>query len=378
MNTCIQSYRILKELLVVVLLFGEANMLVANGQPYQQVNLVSNGAVSAPNTDNHLVNPWGLDYAPTGPFWVSDNGTGVSTLYNGSGSPQALVVTIPSPLGSTAVAKPTGVVFNGTADFLDARFLFATEDGTIASWSGSNGTSALIQVDNSAASAVYKGLAIGTTASAQFLYAANFSGGTMDVFDKNFMPTMLSGGFTDPTLPAGYAPFNIFNSSGNLLVSYALQDAGGHDDMAGPGNGFVDVFDTNGNLIRRLISNGALNSPWGMVVAPFDFGPFSNDLLVGNFGDGRINAFDPINGTFLGSLLDTANNPISIDGLWGLKFGNGANAAGTANQLFFAAGINSEADGLFGRIDVVPEPTLLTLLTLGGAGLYRKRRGNTP
>lgn len=375
MTTGKQMYLVFNELLAVILWMGAVPTLAANGQFYQQMNLVSNGAMAAPNTDSNLINPWGFDYSPTGPFWVSDNGAGVSTLYNGSGTPQGLVVTVPPSPGSTAVARPTGVVFNSTSDFLNDRFLFATEDGTIASWS--SGTTAQIRVDNSAASAVYKGLAIGTVNTGQFLYVANFSNGTIDVFDNNFSTAALAGNFTDPTLPSGYAPFNIFNLGGNLLVSYALQDAGHQDDVPGPGNGFVAKFDTNGNFIERLISNGVLNAPWGMVVAPSDFGPFSNELLVGNFGDGKINAFDPVSGNFLGSISDTSNNPVIIDGLWGLKFGNGANA-GAANQLFFSAGINSEADGLFGRIDVVPEPAILTLLTLGTAGLYRKRRQIAP
>jgi uncharacterized protein (TIGR03118 family) len=366
------KHGISKKAVMVWLLVGMVCSFEANGQ-YQQVNLVSNGTVAGTNTDSNLKNPWGLDYAPTGPFWIGDNGTGVSTLYNGSGTPQALVVTIPSPQGPTVMGVPTGVVFNGSADFMNDRFLFATEDGAIAGWGAASGTNALLRADNSASSAVYKGLAIGTSAAGQTLYAANFHGGTIDVFDNNFSSTTVAGGFVDPTLPAGYAPFNIFNSGSRLLVSYALQDAAHHDDVPGPGLGFVDAFDMNGNLLGRLITQGALNSPWGMAIAPPDFGVFSNTLLVGNFGDGTINAFDPVSGALLGTVSDMSNNPIIIDGLWGLKFGNGGNG-GAANQLFFTAGINAEADGLFGRIDVVPEPAMLTLMALGAMGLIRKRR----
>jgi uncharacterized protein (TIGR03118 family) len=350
-----------------------ANKSFASGEFYQQVNLVSNGAVATPHTDTNLINPWGIAYSPTGPFWLSDNGMGVSTLYNGSGVPQSLVVTIPPPAGSTATAAPTGIVFNGSADFMNSRFIFATEDGTIASWGSADGSTAVRRIDNSSANTVYKGLAIGTNGSDEFLYAADFRNGKIDVFDKNFTSATLGGSFIDPGLPAGYAPFNIFNAGGNLLVSYALQGPTKLDDAAGPGNGFVNVFDTNGNLIKRLISNGMLNSPWGMTMAPSGFGPFSNDLLVGNFGDGIINAFDPVSGNFLGSVFDATNTPIVIDGLWGLKFGNGSNA-GATTELFFSAGINAEADGLFGKIQMVPEPATIVILGLGAMTLLRKLR----
>jgi uncharacterized protein (TIGR03118 family) len=333
---------------------------------YVQTNLVSDIPGMAQNTDLNLVNPWGIASSATSPFWVSDNGTGVATLYNGAGTPQALVVTIPPPSGGTPPAAPTGVVFNGGADFGGFRFIFATEDGTIAGWNG--GTTATLQKDNSAAGAVYKGLAIGPSN----LYATNFHAGTIDVFDTNFDPVIHAGSFTDPNLPAGFAPFGIQNLGGKLYVTYALQDAAGKDDVAGPGNGFVDVFDTNGNFLQRLVTQGALNSPWGLAMAPANFGEFSNYLLVGNFGDGRINAFDPVTGALIGPLTDSkTGDPIEIDGLWGLRFGNGGNG-GEKDKLFFTAGIPGdgmiEDHGLFGSI-AVPVPPTFVLLGSGLAGL---------
>jgi uncharacterized protein (TIGR03118 family) len=329
---------------------------------YQQTNLVSDVPGVAKVTDPHLVNSWGIVHSPTSPFWIADNGTGFSTLYNGAGTPISLVVTIPPPGGSPAgtTAAPTGVVFNGTSGFVvsngaasgPARFIFSTEDGTISGWNPAvNPTNAILAVDNSQASpsAVYKGLAIGSNASGAFLYATNFRAGTVDVFDSQFHQVSLAGSFTDPNLQRGYAPFGIANLNGNLYVTYALQNATKHDDVAGPAHGFVDIYDTNGNLIQRLVTRGRLNSPWGLAMAPANFGRFSNDLLVGNFGDGRINAVDPATGDFLGQLRDANNKPITIDGLWGLDFGNGANA-GPTTTLFFTAGPNGEMDGLFGSL----------------------------
>jgi uncharacterized protein (TIGR03118 family) len=334
---------------------------------YNQTNLVSDLPNVAKFQDPNLVNPWGLSHSSTSPWWVSDNGTGVSTLYNGQGQafPPAspLVVTIPPPAGSPpgTTSAPTGNVFNGTSGFVvteggksgPSLFIFATEDGTIAGWNPTvDLTHAILAVDNSASEAIYKGLAIGSNSSGTFIYATNFHAGIIDVFDSNFAPATLSGSFTDPKIPIGYAPFGIQNISGNLYVTYALQDANKEDDVAGPAHGFVDVFDTSGNLIRRLISHGRLNSPWGLALAPADFGRFSNALLVGNFGNGRINAYNLNTGEFLGQLRDQSNTPITIDGLWALGFGNDA-AAGKHNELFFTAGINDEANGLFGKITFV-------------------------
>ena len=322
---------------------------------YEQHNLVSDGAVSADLVDAALVNAWGLVASATSPFWVADNGTGLSTLYNGNtGGKISLTVTVPG--------APTGIVFSGGADFVvtsgtrsgPARFIFASEDGTISGWNPAvAATQAIVGVDHSAVGAVYKGLAIASTASGVRLYATNFHAGTVDVFDAGFHP--VSGGFTDAHLPPGYGPFGIQQLEGTIYVTYALQDADKHDDVAGAGHGFVNAFDTGGHLLRRVASGGRLNSPWGLALAPADFGAFSGDLLVGNFGDGHINAFDlpRRHGKTKprGQLEAADGRPIVIDGLWALAFGNGA-TAGPTNVLFFTAGPFGEAHGLFGKLVV--------------------------
>src|SRR5271157_5399145 len=317
------------------------------GNSFAQHNLVSDIPGVALVTDPDLSNPWGVSFSPTSPFWISDNHTGLTTLYNGMGTKIGLTVTIPPPLGVQGLSSPTGQVFTGNNPAFGASFVFATEDGTISSWKGANGTNAVLRFDNSASGAVYKGLAV----AGNFLYAANFNAGTVDVLDSNFNKVSLSGTFTDPTIPAGYAPFNIEASEGRLYVSYALQDTAKHDDVAGAGHGFLDVFDTNGNFIQRLVSQGALNSPWGMTWAPAGFGKFGGDLLVGNFGDGTINVFDPATGNWIAQLADPNGNPLVNQGLWGLTFGNGGNG-GNTNTLYFSAGIPGpdmvEDHGLFG------------------------------
>jgi len=351
-------------------------------QVYQQTNLVSDLPGMAAHTDSNLVNPWGIASSTSSFFWVADNHSGVSTLYDGNGTPQSLVVTVPPAPGGTE-GSPTGIVFNGTSDFelspgSPALFIFATEDGTISGWAASAGTTAVIKVDNSASEAVYKGLAIGNNGTANFLYATNFHGNAVDVFDHNYAPVMLAAGsFSDPTIPMGYAPFNIQTIAGStptgiLYVTYALQDADKHDDVPGPGHGYINKFDLNGNLLGRFASQGTLNSPWGMALAPTGFGEFGGALLVGNFGDGRINAFDPVTGDFLGQLKDGSGNPITIKGLWGLRFGNGG-SGGDPNTLYFAAGIPGtgqvEDHGLFGSISVVPaERQLVNISTRASVG----------
>lgn len=336
---------------------------------FEQTNLVSDIPGVARFTDPNLVNPWGLSHSPDGPWFVSDNGTGLATAYRGNGKAAPFVITIPLPPGSTSQhSAPTGNVFNNSNGFVitegnrarPSQFIFATEDGTISGWNPNVDLSnAILKVDRSTAKlgvpgAVYKGLAIGRSGSSNFIYAANFRFGTVEMFDENFQ---LVRSFTDPQLSNDcplpnqcFAPFGIQNIRGKIYVTFALQDAEKEDDVAGPGNGFVDVFDTNGNLLRRLISQGQLNSPWGLTLAPHNFGRFSNALLVGNFGDGHINAFNPRTGDFLGQLLNRRGNPIVIEGLWGLGFGNGA-LAGERDTLFFAAGIGDEEHGLFGSIE---------------------------
>jgi len=333
---------------------------------FVQTNLVTDVAGGAANTDPNLLNPWGVAYAPTGPFWVSDNHAGVSTLYDGSGnpfpSPTPLVVTIPAPPGSSDPAAPTGIVFNGTSDFVvtdgsksgPSLFIFSTEDGTLSGWSqGVNVSAAILAVDNSGSNAIYKGLALGANHSENFLFATDFHNGRVDAFDKNFAPATLAGSFADPDIPAGFAPFGIQNIGDLLYVTYAKQDENKEDDEPGPGNGYVDIFDTNGVLVQRFASQGTLNSPWGIALAPASFGQFSNALLVGNFGDGRINAFNVNSGAFLGQLADTHGVPIAIEGLWALTVGNGT-LAGSMNTLFFTAGPGDEEHGLFGSLEAAP------------------------
>ena len=352
---------------------------------YVVTNLVSDVPGVAPNTDPVLQNAWGVAFTPNAsPFWVSDNATGCSTLYNGLGAIQALQVKLPLPGGNVpgtackhsdpnnppnpTPAAPTGLVWNqtsGTTGFLVpgtnllATFIWDTEDGTISAWTGGLTPSdqAVLAVDNSP-DAVYKGLVFGVNAKGVFLFATNFRAGTVDVFgpapagsaDGHYIPVTTDGGFKDPDIPSNYAPFGIQNIDGSLFVTYAKQNAAKHDDVAGPGNGFVDIFDTDGHLLRRFASRGALNSPWAVTRASFAFGPFSGDILIGNFGNGKINAFDS-DGNFLGALRDGNRKPLVIDGLWTLALGGGRNS--NSDTLYFTAGPNGETDGLFGTITPV-------------------------
>lgn len=296
----------------------------------------------AANTDTNLVNPWGITSSSTSPFWVADNRKGLSTVYDGGGAPQSIVVTIPAAAGSSGRSAPTGVVFNDGSSFQisgnPARFIFATADGVIGAWEAASGTTALRMVDNNAIGAVYKGLALASTASGDLLYAANFKTGGIDVFNGNFAPVFLPGTFTDPILPAGYAPFNIQNLNSKLYVAFARQNASGTNDLPGAGNGIIDVFDYNGNFLQRLITGGSLNSPWGMALAPSTLTGFAGNLLVANSGDGRINAFNLTNGVLTDVLRDNSGSPIQIEGLRGLIFGNGGNG-GDPKTLYFTAGI---------------------------------------
>jgi uncharacterized protein (TIGR03118 family) len=340
----------------------------AAGTPtFTQTNLISDLPEMAQTTDPNLVNPWGMALGLNSGLWISNNGSGQATTYDGTGQPipagSPLVVTIPAPGSGADTSAPTGVATNGTTGFVisvadtsaPSTELFATEDGTIAGWNSSvDPTHAVIAVDNSGAGAVYKGLALGFNASGAFLFATNFHAGTVDVFDAHFQPVRVPGGFRDPDLPAGYAPFGIATINGQLYVTYALQDAEQKDDVPGAGHGFIDIFDTDGNLLQRFTSQGQLNSPWGMAWAPFEgFGTFNNALFVGNFGDGSINAFDFDSGAFLGQVSDASGAPITIPGVWALQFGLGVGAA-SSSTLFFTAGGADEQHGLFGTLTVNP------------------------
>lgn len=327
---------------------------------YQQRNLVSDGFVAAENPDGpdaNLVNAWGLAFNAFGPAWVADNETGLATIYDGDGHILSLVVNIPAP-GSDTGGHPTGIVFNGSSSATSfavaggpSKFIFSTEEGVIAGWAG--GTQAVVAVDNSATTgAVYKGLALSAGGSGQLLYATDFHNGRVDVFTNTFAPaTLAAGAFTDPNLPSGYGPFGIQAIGGNIYVTYAKQTPGEDDETAGPGLGFVDVYDPNGSLISRVASHGNLNAPWGIALAPAGFGKFSNSLLIGNFGDGTINAYDTKNYTPLGQLRGQDHKPLVIEGLWAIQFGNGF-ANQPVNTLFFTAGPDDEGHGLYGRIEV--------------------------
>ena len=329
-----------------------------NSQSFTSSVLVSDGAVSAPHTDPNLKNGWGVAFNPKGFVWVADNGTSVATLYDGNGVPQSLVVSIPN--GTSGTANPTGIVFNGTTDFTVTQggksgvgaFIFSGEGGTITAWAPAVApTNAIVMFDGGSAGAVYKGLALASNGTANFLYATDFHNNRIDVFDTNFAKVAMPGKFQDATLPAGFAPFGVQAIGSKLFVTYAKQNAAAHDNVDGSGLGFVDVFDTGGNLLQHFASAGALNAPWGVAQAPGNFGRFSGDILVGNFGDGTINAFDPVSGQPLGTVNLSNGTTFVQPGLWGIAFGNGLDNQPT-NTLFFAAGPNDEANGVYGRIDV--------------------------
>ena len=353
----------------------------AQNQPNAYVvnKLVSDLPNMAAVQDPNLKNAWGVAFSPAAsPFWIADNANGLSTLYDGDGTITPLVVTVPCPptagQGSSCpqFSSPNGLVWNPTTAVstaflvpgtqLPASFIFSSEDGTISAWTGglTPPDNAVLAVNNSVTpnptlGAVYKGLAVGTNVNGVFLFATNFRAGTVEVYAPApagdttglYVPVTTDGGFTDPDIPAGYAPFGIQNIDGDLFVTYAEQNAQKHDNVAGNGLGFIDVFDTDGHLLRRFASQGALNSPWGVARASSAFGRFSGDILVGNFGNGWINVFDS-NGKLLGPLRDMDSRPIVIDGLWTLTLGGGAKSS--SDTLYFTAGPNGQTDGLFGTI----------------------------
>lgn len=334
---------------------GIIHVQAAAQNTYLQTNLVSDVSGRAAHTDANLINAWGLDKTSTGPWWVNANGTGLSLLYNSAGVANSLKVTVPSASGGTTVGNPSGVLFNPTTSFQiatgkAASFLFATEDGTISGWNSSvNPNTAIIKVNRSG-SAVYKGLARGTINGGNVLYAANFFGSAIEVFDANFSPVTLSGtAFKDSQVPAGYGPFNVQNINNTIYVTWAEQDAEKMDDVPGPGLGFVSAFSQTGTLMKRLKHGTWMNAPWGLALAPANFGSLSNMLLVGQFGNGTIVAFDPSSGAMVGTMMGTNGQKVMLSGLWGLSFGNGGQA-GPTNTLFFAAGPGSEAHGAFGSL----------------------------
>lgn len=324
---------------------------------YTETKLVSDVPDLAQHTDPNLVNPWGIAMTSKGPFWVADDGSGVITLYNGEGKSisQLPEITVPSLSAKKAVTPVTGQVYNwDTNSFNGDTFIVSAENGTISGWQ--TGATAAARVNNSADGAVYTGLAIGSNEGADYLYAANFHAGTIDVFDSHYhRASWEKNAFADPRLPpsSGFAPYNIESIGGKLYVTYAKQNADKTDSVAGRGNGYVDVYDMDGTFVKRLISKGTLNSPWGLARAPSDFGKFSGDLLVGNFGDGHINAFALRTGAFRGTIMGTNGTPLTISGLWGLTAGNG-HMGGNTGTVYFAAGIAGtgkvEDHGLFGAL----------------------------
>jgi len=363
-------------LIGIAALLGTWSSTLSAANNYLVHNLVSDLPGIADHQDKNLVNAWGNGFSGSSPFWIGNNGSGTATLYDGTGSALALVVSIPGPAGSAGPGAVTGVLFSSNASAFNvaagkpASFLFCTEDGTIAGWNNSvDATHALLMIDNSGSGAVYKGCAIGGTAAAPMMYAANFNAGKIDYWDANLKPMPAS--FANPSVPAGFAPFNIQNIGGKLYVTYAKQNDEKHDDVAGAGNGYLAVFDMSGNLMANLVVQGPLNSPWGMASAPPSFGDFAGALLVSNFGDGKINAFNTTSGALIGTLSDVGGRPISIPGLWSINFGNGGKG-GDAATLYFTAGIPGNGDpveshGLFGSIQ--PAPFVQTAGILNGATL---------
>lgn len=358
---------------LILLLAGAAP---ASAVPFNVTNLVSDdqSANTAQTTDPDLVNAWGVSYAPTGPFWVSDNGTGVTTLYSVNPASNAttklgLTVSIPGDGSITGQTFNPGV---GSGAFNSDLFVFVSEDGTVSGWRGSLGTTAEVLQLGSEAN-VYKGTTTATVGGHSYLYSANFRAGTIDILKGDAGAPDLAGKFQDPNVPSGYAPFNVQNLDGTIYVTYAQQDSEKSDEVAGAGLGFVDAYDTNGNFLGRIASNGSLDAPWALALAPDSFGSIAGDLLVGNFGDGTINIFDLGTDTFVGLLMGTDGNPIAIDGLWALIVGNGG-PAGSGDKLYFSAGPNEEGHGLFGVISPAPEPATIPILLAGLCVLFAFRR----
>jgi uncharacterized protein (TIGR03118 family) len=346
---------------------------------FYQTNLTSDIPGLAANLDPSLKNPWGMSFTAASPFWVSNQGSNNSQLLNGAGVPQTLTVsTPPAPTGQVAAnvagnfLLPPGTGSNPAP----ALFIFDTLSGAIAGWNAAQGNPVGVAatVFQATDGAAFTGLAIGNNAGNNLLYAADFANGRIDVFNGSFAPTTVTGGFADATLPAGYVPYNIQNIAGKLYVEYAKVDPITHRAATTPNTGVVDVYDLNGNLLQRLATETHLNSPWGVTQAPAGFGDFAGDILVGNFGDGTISAFDPVSLLFEGTLSGQNGGPLVNSGLWAINF-RAPGSGFDSNTLFFNAGLNGEVNGLFGDIQVVPEPGTFVLLALAGIPLvWRKVR----
>ena len=337
----------------ITLAAGISLALSAPKPHFERHDLLSDGFTAAPNVDTNLVNPWGLASSPTGPFWIASNDSGTAQIVRADGSMVAPDVLVPADQS----AKPTGLVFHGGDGFVveeagvsaPSRFLFVTEDGRLLGWNPMvNQANAIVAVDNRGSGSAYTGAALADVGGRTFLYVANFGEGTIDVFDSNFAP---AGSFGDRDAPTNFHPFGIAAIDERIYVTFAERDPATGEDVTGPGKGFIDVFTPNGTLEEHFVSRGELNAPWGLVVAPGGFGPFSHTLLVGNFGDGRILSYNIHNGRFRGALEDGNGQPIVIEGIWGLRFGNGG-MAGDPRDLYFTAGIEDESHGVFGEIEL--------------------------
>jgi uncharacterized protein (TIGR03118 family) len=350
-------FRHIRYLTPLLLLPAFAHAQTTNG--YTQSNLISDGSVQARQTDPNLINPWGVAIGQQTPFWINAAGSGLSEVYD-SGPNKQFVVTIPAAAGSTKTGSPAGIAFNPSpTDFVlkqggAATFLFDSLDGTIAAWNASLANAQTV-VDNSTSGAVYTGLAIENSGTSSFALAANFGGNKIDVFDTKFAPANRAGTFVDPNIPQGFAPFNVHILNDQVYVMYASQTPNAVPPTSGAGLGFVSVFDVNGNFLKRAISGGNLNAPWGIALAPTTFGKFGGALLVGNFGDGTINAYDPGSFVFKGQLQDATGKTLVNDRLWEIIFGQ--NGTGDPNTLYFSAGVNDEKGGLFGAIAVTAPAT---------------------
>jgi uncharacterized protein (TIGR03118 family) len=334
---------------VFVIASCKKNKNEVKDQDFQDIRLVaSQSTYGASRVDPNFANGWGIAFSPTGNAWISAEASGTTVIYDKTGAQVLNAVTIPSASATTGGAA-SGQVFNSTSDFVipgstAAKFIFAGTDGVISAWASGGGA---VKVIDQSSTAAYTGITIAADAGNNFLYAANFKGNKIDVFDKNF--TMVSKTFTDPNLPAGYAPFNIQNIGGQLYVMYAKVDEATGDEQKGAGFGYVDIYNPNGTLVKRFVSQGSLNAPWGIAMAPAGFiRNMSSAILIGNFGDGHINAFDT-NGNLLGPLM-LSSGPFEIDGLWGISFAPSTATGVNPNWLFYAAGPNDEHDGLFGYL----------------------------